>query len=163
MIRVAGAVDLPAVVACVEAAFKGYIPLIGKPPGPMLVDYAPLIERRSVHLLEHEGALMGLIVMEPCPDHLFVETLAVHPDHQRKGVGARLMRFAETEAQRFNLPEMRLYTHAKMAPSLAFYDKLGFAVRERRTESGYDRIYLTRPVEPAPTNGSSPVTGRTPA
>ena len=120
----------------------------------MLVDYAPLIERRTVHLLEHEGALMGVIVMEPCPDHLFVETLAVPPEHQRKGVGTRLMRFADSEARRFGLTEVSLYTHSRMAPSLAFYRALGFALRERREEHGYERIYLVRPVTPATPNGA---------
>lgn len=148
MIRKAGQPDLIAVAACVDAAFQPYVTVVGKPPAPMVADYALLIGRGSVHLLEEEGALLGVIVLEPCADHLFVETLAVPPEHQRKGAGSRLMRFAETEARRFGLPEIRLYTHEAMTGSIAFYRALGFTESERRTEDGYARIYLTSPVAP---------------
>jgi ribosomal protein S18 acetylase RimI-like enzyme len=150
MIRLAGAPDLRAVITCVDAAFEPCVPLIGKPPAPMQSDFETLIARGSVHLLEHEGALLGLIVLEPCPDHLFVETLAVPPDRQRQGIGRRLMAFAATEAARHHLPEIRLYTHERMAASLAFYQALGFEECQRRVEDGFARVYLTRRLEPAP-------------
>jgi ribosomal protein S18 acetylase RimI-like enzyme len=146
LIRKAGQADLIAASACVDAAFQPYVTVVGKPPAPMVADYALLIGRGSVHLLEEEGALLGVIVLEPCPDHLFVQTLAVPPDHQRAGVGQRLMRFAETEARRFALPEIRLYTHEAMTGSIAFYRALGFTETERRIEDGFARIYLTAPV-----------------
>lgn len=144
MIRSAGQADLAALSRCVDEAFLPYVPVVGKPPAPMLADYALLVERGSVHLLEEEGVLLGVLVLEPCPDHLFVQTLAVPPDRQRIGVGSRLMRFAETEARRFGLGEIRLYTHEAMSGSLAFYRAIGFEERERMVEDGYARVYLAR-------------------
>ena len=43
LIRPADAADLPAVERIVRAAYTMYIARIGKPPGPMLDDYAALI------------------------------------------------------------------------------------------------------------------------
>ncbi|MDX1541501.1 MAG: GNAT family N-acetyltransferase [Geminicoccaceae bacterium] len=154
MIRQAGRSDLIAIKACVDAAFRPYVQAIGRSPAPMLADHALLVERGSIHLLEIAGALLGVIVLEPCPDHLFVETLAVPPEHQRRGAGRRLMAFAEDEADRLGLPEIRLYTNEAMAGSLAFYRTLGFDERERGAEDGYARIYLVRRL-PLPSVGRS--------
>jgi hypothetical protein len=42
-IRLAGPDDLDVVRRCIDAAFAPYVPRIGKPPAPMLQDYAALI------------------------------------------------------------------------------------------------------------------------
>jgi ribosomal protein S18 acetylase RimI-like enzyme len=115
LIRLALPGDRSAVVACVTAAFEVFTPQIGKPPAPMLADYAALIGERRVHLLEERGAVLGALVTEPRPDHLFVDVVAVRPAAQRRGIGRRLMAFAEAEAARRGLAEVRLYTHEVMS------------------------------------------------
>ena len=148
VIRLAAPPDTRRVITCVDAAFAGYTQRIGKPPAPMLAAWPDLIGRGSVYLLEDLGLVAGVLVLEPCPDHLFVETLAVDPKLQRTGVGRRQMAFAETESRRHGLGRIELYTHEVMAEALAFYQALGYHERERRVEDGYARIYLTRPTVP---------------
>jgi predicted ATPase/predicted N-acetyltransferase YhbS len=141
-IRLAEARDRAAVAACIKAAFEGFTARIGKPPAPMLADYRGLIEAGRVHLLEAEEAVVGVLVTELRPDHLFVDTVAVHPAAQRRGSGRRLMALAEQEARRRGLAEVRLYTHEVMDGALALYRGLGYEETERRLEDGYARVYL---------------------
>ena len=153
-IRPALAADRSAVAACVVAAFEGFSARMGKPPAPMLADYRALIANGQVHVLESDGALVGVIVLDARPDHLFVDVVAVDPDRQRLGHGRRLMAFAATHASRRGLPEIRLYTHEVMAAALALYLALGYRETARRVEDGYARIYLRQPLEP--TTGAGP-------
>jgi hypothetical protein len=52
-----------AVAACVGAAYPHYIERIGKPPRPMLEDYAQVIRRHQVALAEINGAIVGVLVL----------------------------------------------------------------------------------------------------
>ena len=117
-IRLARAGDRAAVVDCVTAAFGVFIPRIGKPPAPMLADYAALIARRQVHVVEDEGVVAAVIVLVAEIDHLFVDVVAVRPRRQRQDLGRRLMAFAAGEARRRGLSEIRLYTHEVMSGAL---------------------------------------------
>ena len=146
LIRLALPGDRAAVVACVTAAFDVFTAQIGKPPAPMLADYAALIGERRVHLLEQRGAVLGALVTEPRPDHLFVDVVAVPPAAQRRGIGRRLMAFAEAEAARRGLAEVWLYTHEVMSGARALYPALGYRETGRRFEDGYARIYFARRV-----------------
>jgi ribosomal protein S18 acetylase RimI-like enzyme len=143
-IRLARGGDRAAVVDCVTAAFGTFIPRIGKPPAPMLADYAALIARRQVHLLEDEGIVAGVIVLAAQADHLFVDVLAVRPRRQGQGLGRRLMAFAAGEARRRDLSEIRLYTHEAMSGALGLYRALGYQETARRLEDGYARVYLRK-------------------
>src|SRR5690349_17836322 len=118
--------DREAVEACVKVAYAKYIARIGKPPAPILADYAALIATGEVYVIEAAGQILGAIVIELRPDHLFIENVAVHPDAQGTGLGYRLMRFAEETARANHLTEIRLYTHELMTENLAYYPRLGF-------------------------------------
>jgi ribosomal protein S18 acetylase RimI-like enzyme len=147
MIRSANARDRAAVEAIVHAAYSIYVERIGKMPGPMLDDYARLIELGAVSVLEApDGVIAALIVLLPQPDHLLLDNIAVHPDHQGRGLGRRLVAFSEKEARRLGYAELRLYTHQTMTENIALYTRLGFEETGRGTEAGYDRVFMTKPV-----------------
>ena len=52
--------------------------------------------------------------------------------------------FAEQEAIRRGWGEINLYTHALMADNIALYGRIGYVEIARRTEKGFDRIYMTK-------------------
>lgn len=141
-IRLAEPGDHAAVADCVNAAFGGFTLQIGKPPAPMLADYGGLIAAGRVHLFEAGGLVLGALVSEPRPDHLFVDVIAVRPEAQRRGLGRRLMAHAAQEARRRDRGEIRLYTHEVMHGALALYRTLNYEETERRLEDGYARVYL---------------------
>ena len=145
MIRRAEPADRAAVEAIVNAAYSVYVDRIGKPPGPMLDDYARLIGGGAVSVFEApDGVLAALIVLLPKPDHLLLDNIAVRPDRQGQGLGRRLIAFAEREARRLGHAELRLYTHAMMTENIALYLRLGFEETGRGRQAGYDRVFMRK-------------------
>ena len=147
MLRTARPGDRAAVEAIVEAAYSVYSARIGRPPGPMLDDYSRLIEAGVVSVLEEPGgALTAIIVLVPKADHLLLDNIAVRPDRQGRGLGRRLIAFAESEARRLGHDELRLYTHVRMTENIALYTRLGFVEWGRGREAGYDRVFMSKPL-----------------
>ena len=145
MIRRAQPEDRAAVERIVRDAYGIYIERIGKPPGPMLDDYAALIADGAVSALdEPDGTIAGIIVLLPQPDHLLLDNIAVRPDRQGQGLGRQLVAFAEAEARRLGHAELRLYTHQRMTENIALYTRLGFVETGRGREAGYDRVFMTK-------------------
>jgi GNAT superfamily N-acetyltransferase len=147
MLRRARPEDRAAVEAIVNAAYSIYVARIGKPPGPMLDDYAGLIAAGAVSVLEDsDGVTAAIIVLLPRSDHLLLDNIAVRPDRQGQGLGRRLIAFAEAEARRLGHAELRLYTHEMMTENIALYTRLGFHETGRGHEAGYDRVFMTKPI-----------------
>lgn len=148
MIRRAIRQDRAAVEAIVRAAYSPYTERIGKLPGPMLDDYGMRIADGAVTVLEEpDGQIAAIIVLSPKPDHLLVDNIAVRPDRQRHGLGRALLGFAELQARRAGLTELRLYTHEKMTENIALYERLGFTETGRSHEAGYDRVFMRKLIE----------------
>jgi len=58
----------------------------------------------------------------------WVNYLAVAPDHQGHGLGARLMAWVEAKFTEAGCPKVSLLVRTTNAPVLAFYRRLGYAV-----------------------------------
>jgi GNAT superfamily N-acetyltransferase len=91
-IRAATAADVPAIA---DQAYRYYIDRIGKPPGPMLDDYAARVSEGTVWVLEEEAVIAAMIVLVPAPNYLLLDNIAVSPARQGLGLGRRLLAFAE--------------------------------------------------------------------
>ena len=150
MIRLAGPDDRHVIEEIVTAAYVHYVERIGKPPGPMLDDYGALIAAGAVSVLaEDSGTIVAIVVLLPKSDHLLLDNVAVRPSRQGRGFGRRLIDFAEEEARRLGFAELRLYTHEKMTENIALYTRLGFVETGRGQEAGYDRVFMTKRLDPA--------------
>lgn len=144
VIRPAEPADVDTVREVVRAAYAHYIARIGKPPGPMLDDYARRIADSQAWVLEHAGRIAGVLVLEAQTDSLLLDNIAVHPQNQGSGHGRTLMAFAEAEARRRGFAEIRLYTHVLMTENQALYRRLGYVETGRVTEKGFDRVYMAK-------------------
>lgn len=131
-IREASPADLAKVVALTTAAYAAYTAVLGGPPIPVTEDYAPRIARGEVWLLESSGELAGLMVYERHADHVMIFSIAVSPAFQGKGFGIALLRWLETRTHALGLPEIRLYTKARMERNIALYLGYGFHETGRR-------------------------------
>ena len=143
-IRAATAADVPLVAAIVDEAYRPYVARIGKPPGPMLDDYAARIEEGTVWVLEQGAVIAGLVVVLPGPDYLLLDNIAVSPSRQRLGLGRRLLAFVEPQALRHGYHEVRLYTHQTMVENQRLYTSIGYEETGRGTEAGYDRVFMRK-------------------
>ena len=143
-IRAAKPEDAGSILDCVTAAYEHYIPLIGKPPGPMLDDYGANIANYDVYVAESDSRLAGILVLIRQADRLLLDNVAVGPGFQGQGIGKRLMAFAEDCGLNWGFHTIELYTHEVMQENVVIYKKLGYQESERKTVNGYDRIYMRK-------------------
>jgi GNAT superfamily N-acetyltransferase len=162
-VRQAVAADVPAVKAVTDAAYHPYIERIGVVPQPMEADHAANVAEGKVFVTgvtgvtgdagapgapgdpdEPGAGIVGVLVLEARPDHLFLDSVAVHPDAHGTGVGRRLLRFVDAHARALGLPEIRLYTNAMMWENQEIYPRYGYEVVERRVDGPYDRVHYRK-------------------
>lgn len=143
-LRLAEAADLRELRDIATAAYAIYIPRIGRPPAPMTADYADAIGRGEVWVAADDDEIVGLLVLVPEPDHLLLENIAVRPQAQGGGIGARLLALAEGEAVRLGFTEIRLYTNAAMTENQAYYPRHGYVQTHRAEQHGFERVFFSK-------------------
>lgn len=146
-IRPATAADVPAVAAVTDAAYHHYVERIGLRPSPMDADHAADVAAGRVFVTGDPVA--GLLVLAPVTApgedaHLFLESIAVHPDAAGQGVGRRLLAFVDAHARSLGLGEIRLYTNALMWENQKIYPRHGYDFVERRLDGPYDRVHYRK-------------------
>ena len=73
----------------VHAAYAHYIARIGKPPGPMLDDYAQRIADRQAWVMEDAGRIVGILVLEETRRVSCSTTSRCCPDARARATAAR--------------------------------------------------------------------------
>lgn len=150
LLRPATPDDLPTVQSLVDAAYAPHARRMGQKPGPMLDDYAALIDSGCVTVAEQNGTIVALVVLIDQPEFLLLDNIAVSPDHQGNGTARALMTYAEDQAIARGYPEIRLYTHVSMVENHAIYRHFGYQELYRVTEHGLSRVYFGKPIQPKP-------------
>jgi ribosomal protein S18 acetylase RimI-like enzyme len=98
------------------------------------------IENETLHVLREDGDVLGIIVLnEEQPSEwgkvnwstregkvLAVHRLAVNPKWQQKGIGGRLLDFAEEYAVREKYSSIRLDTYSGNPIAICLYEKHGY-------------------------------------
>ena len=148
--RLARPEDLAAIVALTEAAYAPYNAILDAPPIPVTEDYAPRIANGEVWLLESGGEPAGVLTLERHEDHAMIFSVAVSPAFQGKGFGIKLLNHADQQTRLWGLPEIRLYTNAKMERNIALYLAYGYRETGRRPNPyrpGWVLVDMAKPVD----------------
>lgn len=146
VLRRATASDVSAIATLVDEAFTRYINRIGKPPAPMLADYAALVDTARVWVIEGRSSVVAMIVVVPHSDHVVVETVAVAPQTQGAGHGRRLLERAERDAAELGVTQVRLSTNEAMTENLDYYPRRGYVETGRGDEDGYRRVFFRKTI-----------------
>ena len=112
--------------SCTEKAYGIYVPILGRKPMPMTVDYLAALDDFDVWIAEREGSNTGLLVLQHEQDHTVIYSVAVLPDCSDQGIGKLLLRHAEKVALAKGFKQLRLYTNERMTRNLAIYRGFGF-------------------------------------
>ena len=137
-LRRATCADLAAVTALQRAAYAKNRAILGVEPLPLLADYEKVFADYEVYLAEREGALDGVLILEPRADDLLIWSVATAPATQGRGTGNRMLGFAESRARELGLACIRLYTGEKLTGNIAWYTRHGYA--HESTEDMGDRV-----------------------
>jgi len=143
-IRAATPADRATIERIVHDAYVGYLPRMGAEPGPMRADYAAVLATRRVDVVEEDGAVVGLVVLEREPEGMLLENVAVAPEAQGRGLGRLLLDHAEAVARAAGCTAIRLYTHVTMVENIARYARAGYLETGRADADGFDRVFMAK-------------------
>src|SRR5262249_35109733 len=123
------------------AAYARHVAAIRREPMPMAADWARVLAEQEIWVLSEPGdEIVASLALEIQPDNLTIWSVAVAPAQQGRGIGRRLMAFAEDRARALRRPELRLFTNARMEANIALYRRLGYS--ETRREAFDDRVIV---------------------
>jgi ribosomal protein S18 acetylase RimI-like enzyme len=146
-IRQATAADVEAVTSVTRDAYRMYVSRIGREPAPMTADNAALVDAGEVWVATDDTeAVVGALVVRTAGEALLLESVAVAPAHQGRGIGKHLMHHAEELARTAGLGAVALYTNVHMTENLSLYPALGYEETGRATEDGFERVYFLKAV-----------------
>lgn len=129
--------DLAAVEAVQQAAYGPMAKLSGRAPLPLRADYAEIMAQSETWVVPGDAGFDAALILQhdraSDPPSTLVWSVAVAPRGQSRGLGRRLLDFAETRAAAVGSTLMRLYTNEKFARNLEIYRRFGYAeVRRER-------------------------------
>ena len=82
---------------------------------------------REVYVAKAQGELAGFLILSMTGPFVgYVQTVCVHPDHQRRGVGTVLVRFAEERIFRES-PNVFLCVSTFNTDAQRLYERLGYS------------------------------------
>jgi GNAT superfamily N-acetyltransferase len=139
------ATDADAIAALTRDAYGKWVPLIGREPLPMLVDYTQAVRDHRFDLLFDGPALAALIETVPEADTLLIVNVAVRPVFQGRGYGKRLLRLADGLAAEAGLQGTRLYTNKAFAANIAIYTALGYRLDREEVFRGGFVVHMSKP------------------
>lgn len=132
-IRRATIKDAEQISALTDAAYAQWAALIGHAPLQMTANYVDAIATHVVDVLDDDGVMYGVLELVSEDAYALIENIAVHPDHQGRGLGRILLKHAESTAQTLGYSEIQLFTNALFTSSLRFYEAHGYLVLEEST------------------------------
>ncbi|MFD0916194.1 GNAT family N-acetyltransferase [Pseudahrensia aquimaris] len=143
-IRPATAADVPFLQACAQSAYEIYIAAIGQKPAPMVFNFEAHLADHTIEVIEQTGGVAGYMVWNLMDKCLFLDSIAILPSHQGKGLASQAMRHLEAQAKANGKAAIELYTNEKMTGNLTLYPHLGFVETDRRQEDGFNRVFFRK-------------------
>jgi ribosomal protein S18 acetylase RimI-like enzyme len=86
------------------------------------------IDPDGLLILEDDAQRIGAVMVGYDGHRGWINYLAVHPDHRRRGWGRRLMAAAEQRLSELGCPKVNLQVRASNPDAVEFYRLLGYSV-----------------------------------
>ncbi len=96
-----------------------------------------------------QSTLTGFILVQCAADEAEILTIAVSPDHQRQGIGTKLLEGAIKHLTAQNITNLFLDVSSQNHPALALYDRFGFMEcgnRPNYYKDGSDAILMAKAI-----------------
>ena len=133
--------DHKIIMAIALKAYEKYIERMGKEPAPM----RPVIQKEDVvFVYEYNTQVIAFAILVKINDQIILDSIAVDPPHQKKGIGNNFIKFIEEYLMEQKVNKYQLYTNEKMFENIDWYQKIGFKIFKKVTEKEYNRIYFEK-------------------
>ena len=129
-------------LALILRAFAYMDAVIDPPSSAHLLTPASLREKaklETVFLAIDNNRIVGCVFALARETDFYVGKLAVDPQRQGQGIGARLMQAVERLARAGGKDTIELQTRIELTANHAAFARLGFRETERTAHRGYDR------------------------
>lgn len=143
-VRLAGPHDVPGITACVCEAYLPYVERIGRQPGPMVDDYMDVLRHCRVYVAVQGRSVAGVVVLVKTIEGLCLDSVAVRPALQGRGIGRCLIEHAELEAMRQGFDSLYGSAHEGLGEGISACRHLGYHEYERRVDCGNAQIYFRK-------------------
>lgn len=145
-IRVAIIEDLPAIVTCLDLSFASFADAEFEDNDDIQLaeNLTSQIREGSVHVACDESQVVGYISFWPAGEQMFIDTLAVLPNHRRQGLGSKLLALADYETLQRGLEAVTLFTKARMSGNSRFYQSCGYRETGRCDDDGFCRVFYLK-------------------
>jgi GNAT superfamily N-acetyltransferase len=101
--------------------------------------YPSLVMLKAV---DENGVIIGSVRGRPDGDTCLVGRLFVHPEHQGKGLGTRLLLEIEASCPK---PRYELFTSNLSVDNIRLYERMGYVrFKEESHPTGYKLVYLEK-------------------
>jgi len=110
----------------------------------MVDDYAARIAANQAWVLEREGRMEGVLVLEDTDSGLLLDNIALAEAARGQVHGRAMIAFAEEEARARVHARLWLYTNEQMTENIALYTRLGFAETRREEKSGRRAVIMEK-------------------
>jgi ribosomal protein S18 acetylase RimI-like enzyme len=94
------------------------------------IDRKLAVDADGLMILEDDGQLIGAVMVGYEGHRGWINYLAVHPDHRRRGLGRLLMTAAERRLADLGCPKVNLQVRASNLAAVEFYRRVGYAAEE---------------------------------
>ena len=139
--RSAAKSDHLAINAIALKAYEKYVERMGKEPAPM----RPIIQKEDVvFVCEDNKQVIAFAILVKVNDQITLDSIAVDPSHQKKGIGNNFIKFIEEYLMEQKVNKYQLYTNEMMFENIDWYQKIGFKIFKKVTEKGFNRIYFEK-------------------
>jgi GNAT superfamily N-acetyltransferase len=147
VVLAAAPVDVPAILAVIQAAYAEYAGTLEPPSGAhaeTVESLAARIGRGGAALCRVGADPAGCLLFERRDDALYVGRVAVVPGQRGRGIGRLLMAFAERAALDGGLARVTLGVRLQLPQNTTFYTKLGYTISGYGTHTGFTQpTYMT--------------------
>jgi ribosomal protein S18 acetylase RimI-like enzyme len=111
-----------------------------------MAGYAEIFSHYEVYLAQRDGALDGVLILEPRADDLLIWSVATAPQARGSGLGNRMLATAESRARELGKNIVRLYTAELLVDNVAWYQRQGFAIERREAMSDRRVVHMIKTI-----------------
>ena len=139
-----GVADRDEIEAFQQAAYARNRGILGVEPKPLKWDYAKIFDETEVWGVRDKGQLVGVLILRPRDNDLYLESVATLPQVQGGGYGNAMLNATEFRARDWGYTTIRLLTGELLTSNVEWYLRKGFHVEDMERLPDRSIVHMVR-------------------